>query len=161
LEDYSAFVPYRTLQQVYKTEASQTYESIKKYQQSYYPVWKDEYEPYVQAQAAQLKDPDFAQIAMVNALTSQMIYEQPVVHVVDSIQVPTLLIIGQEDRTVVGKTFLNDEQKKRYGNYPQLGKKIQARIKGSRLVELPGVGHIPHIQTPDVYKQHLMNFLKN
>ena len=159
LEDYSAFVPYRTLQEVYKTEANQTYESVKKYQQSYYPVWKDEYEPYVRAQAAQLKDSNFAETAMVNALTYQMIYEQPVVYSFDSIRVPTLLIIGQADRTVVGKNLLNDEQKKVYGNYPLLGKKLTARIKGSKLVELPGVGHIPHIQALRIYKQHLLAFL--
>lgn len=161
LEDYGAFVPYRSLQEVYKTEANQTYESIKKYQQSYYPVWKDEYEPYVQAQAVQLKDSNFAQIAMVNAITFQMIYEQPVVYSWDSLKVPTLLIIGQADRTVVGKNLLNEAQKKVYGNYPLLGKKTSSKIKGSKLIELPGVGHIPHIQSLDLYKKHLLSFLQN
>lgn len=160
LEDYSAFVPYKPLNELYKGELNVTYESMKKYQQSYYPVWKEEYEPYVQAQAAQLKEPDFQKIAKVNALTYQMIYEQPVVYTFDSIKVPTMLIIGQEDRTVVGKNNLNEEQKKVYGNYPALGKKIQQRIKGSKLVELPGVGHIPHIQVPDLFKQAVLSFLK-
>lgn len=36
LEDYSAFVPYKSLDDLYKNESNQTYESIKKYQQSYY-----------------------------------------------------------------------------------------------------------------------------
>ena len=161
LEDYSAFVPYKSLDDLYKNESNQTYESIKKYQQSYYPAWKEEYEPYVQAQASQLKDTNFAQIAIVNALTYQMIYEQPVVYSFDSLHIPTFLIIGQADRTVVGKNSLTEEQKKVYGNYPLLGRKISARIKGSKLVELPGVGHIPHIQELRVYKQHLLSFLNN
>jgi pimeloyl-ACP methyl ester carboxylesterase len=161
LEDYGAFVPYKSLQELYKGEAAQTYESTKKYQQSYYPVWKDEYEPYVQAQAAQLKDTNFSQIAMVNAVTYQMIYEQPVVYGFDSIKAPTLLIIGQADRTVVGKNNLNEEQKKVYGNYPVLGRKTQQRIKNSKLVELPGVGHIPHVQVLPLYKQHLLSFLSS
>lgn len=161
LEDYSAFVPYKSLDDLYKNESNQTYESVKKYQQSYYPIWKEEYEPYVQAQASQLKDTNFAQIAMVNALTYQMIYEQPVVYSFDSLHTPTLLIIGQADRTVVGKNNLTDEQKKVYGNYPLLGRKTSARIKGSKLVELPGVGHIPHIQELKVYRQHLLSFLNN
>src|SRR4051812_44666192 len=112
LEDYSAFVPYKSLGELSKGEANQTYESIKKYQQSYYPEWKEEYEPFVLAQAAQLKDPNFAQIAKVNAITYQMIYEQPVVYSFDSIKVPTLLLVGQADRTVVGKNSLTDQQKK-------------------------------------------------
>jgi len=159
LEDYSAFVPYKPLDELYKNELNQTYESTKKYQQSYYPAWKEEYEPYVKAQAEQLKDTNFAQTAMVNAITYQMIYEQPVVYSFDSLRVPTLLIIGQADRTVVGKNNLSDEQKKIYGNYPLLGRKTNAHIKGSKLVEIPGVGHIPHIQVPAIYRQKLLSFL--
>lgn len=161
LEDYSAFVPYKPLNDLYKSEANQTYESIKKYQQSYYPVWKEEYEPYVAAQAVQLKDPNFAQIAMVNAITYQMIYEQPVVYSFDSIKAPTLLIIGQEDRTVVGKNNLSEAQKKVRGNYPLLGRKTHKQIQNSKLVEIPGVGHIPHIQVLPAYKQHVLAFLKD
>ncbi len=161
LEDYSAFVPYKSLDDLYKNESNQTYESIKKYQQSYYPTWKEEYEPYVQVQAEQLKDTNFAQIALVNAITYQMIYEQPVVYSFDSLHVPTLLIIGQADRTVVGKNNLTEEQKKVYGNYPLLGEKTAAKIKQSKLVKIPGVGHIPHIQAPDVFRQQLLSFLSN
>ncbi len=160
LEDYGAFVPYRSLEELWKGEKNATYESIKNYQKTYYLVWKDEYEPYVQAQAAQLKEPDFEQIAKVNAKTYLMIYEQPIVYSFDSLHMPTLLIIGQADRTVVGKNNLTEEQKKVYGNYPMLGRKARARIKNSQLVEIPGVGHIPHIQVPDVYKKHLLSFLK-
>jgi pimeloyl-ACP methyl ester carboxylesterase len=159
LEDYSAFVPYASLEELHKGELKQTYESLKKYQQSYYPTWKDEYEQYVKAQAAQFNDSNFYQTAYVNALTYQMIYEQPVVHSFDSLKIPTLLIIGQEDRTIVGKNRLNDQQKKAYGNYPELGKKINKRIPGSKLVLLPGVGHIPHIQEPAIFKQTLLGFL--
>lgn len=160
LEDYSQIVPYQTTETLAKKEAAATYGSIKKYQQTYYPVWKEEYEPYVKAQAEQLKSPDFTNIALVNALTYQMIYEQPVVHSFDSIRVPALLIIGQADRTVVGKDQLNEEQKKLYGNYPALGRRTHSRIKNSKLVELPGVGHIPHIQSLPLFKQHVLNFLR-
>ena len=90
-----------------------------------------------------------------------MIYEQPVVYSFDSFNISTCLIIDQADRTVVGKNSLTEEQKKVYGNYPLLGRKTTARIKGSKLVELHDVGHIPHIQELMVYKQHLLSFLNN
>jgi pimeloyl-ACP methyl ester carboxylesterase len=160
LEDYSQFVPYQTLETLYQKESKASYESIKKYQQTYYPVWKDEYEPYVKAQAEQLNDPNFSQIAFVNALTYQMIYEQPVVHSFDSVRVPTLLIIGQADRTVVGKDQLNEQQKKVYGNYRLLGRRTREHIKNSKLVELTGVGHIPHIQAFPLFKQNVLQFLQ-
>jgi pimeloyl-ACP methyl ester carboxylesterase len=159
LEDYASIVPYKPITASYQKELQGTYESYKKYQQTYYPVWKDEYEIYVKAQAESLADPDFKSIAWVNALTYQMIYEQPVVYEFEKLKMPALLIIGQADRTVVGKDALTDEQKKVYGNYPALGKMLHRRIRNSRLVELLGVGHIPHIQTPALFKKHLLRFL--
>jgi pimeloyl-ACP methyl ester carboxylesterase len=160
LEDYKRFVPYRTIEQQYQQEKNATYESYKKYQQSYYPQWKPEYEQYVQAQAEALKSADFDHIAWVNAVTYQMIYEQPVCYEWDRIQAPTLLIIGQEDRTVVGKALLSDDDKSRYGQYPSLGRKTKEQIPNAILVELPGIGHIPHIQDPPQFQQILLTFLK-
>jgi pimeloyl-ACP methyl ester carboxylesterase len=160
LEDYRRMVPYQSLEKLYDTEKKATYESYKKYQQSYYPAWKPDYEQYVQAQAGVLQSAQFNQVAWVNALTYQMIYEQPVCYEWDRMQVPTLLIIGQEDRTVVGKALLSDADQQRYGQYPALGKKTQQQIPGARLVELPGVGHIPHIQDTQAFQKHLLDFLK-
>ncbi|MBC7872432.1 MAG: alpha/beta hydrolase [Ferruginibacter sp.] len=159
LEDYKTFVPYQTIDKFYEKERAATYESYKKYQQSYYPVWKPEYEQYVKAQAEALTDPAFDRVAWVNAITYQMIYEQPVIYELRQISVPVLLIIGQSDRTVVGKDLLREDQKNRYGQYPQLGKKVKQLIPGSRLVELNGVGHIPHIQVPELFKKTLFDFL--
>jgi pimeloyl-ACP methyl ester carboxylesterase len=160
LEDYKRFIPYRSTEQLTATEKKATYDSYKKYQQSYYPQWKPEYEQYVQAQAEVLSDHNFSEIAKVNAITYQMIYEQPVCYEWDRIKSPTLLIIGQADRTVVGRDQLTEAQKKIYGQYPVLGRKTQKAIRNAKLVELPGVGHIPHIQDTDLFKMHLLAFLK-
>lgn len=60
LEDYKKFVPYSAMEVQYKKELNATYASYKKYQMSYYPVWKPEYELYVKAQAEPLNQKDFA-----------------------------------------------------------------------------------------------------
>jgi len=159
LEDYKKIVPYKTMEQQYKKELSATYESYKKYQQSYYPVWKPGYEIYVKAQAEALKQKDFSSVAWVNALTYQMIYEQPVIYELDKISVPTLIIVGQLDRTVLGKDMLPQKKQKLYGNFPVLAVKAGKRIKNSKVVILPGVGHIPHIQDIEVFKKKVLEFL--
>jgi pimeloyl-ACP methyl ester carboxylesterase len=159
LEDYKAFVPYQPLEKLYAKERTATYESYKKYQQSYYPKWKPEYDQYVQAQAESLADTAFERIAFVNAVTYQMIYEQPIVYELNNLKTPTLLIIGQEDRTIVGKDQLNENDKMKFGQYPLLGKKTRNRIGGSKLAELPGIGHIPHIQDTPLFLKTLNEFL--
>jgi pimeloyl-ACP methyl ester carboxylesterase len=103
LEDYRTFVPYQPVEAQYIRELAATYESIKSYQMTYYPEWKEEYEQYVLAQSQDLSRDDFQNVAWSNALTYQMIYEQPVIYELKDITLPTLLVIGQYDRTVVGK----------------------------------------------------------
>ena len=159
LEDYKKFIPYKTMEQQYKKELSATYASYKKYQQTYYPVWKPEYEQYVIAQAAPLQQKDFTSVAWVNALTYQMIYEQPVFYDLSKLNVPTLLLVGQSDRTVVGKEMLPVKKQKLYGNYPLLATNAGKRIKNSKVVILPGVGHIPHIQSIEIFRKNVLSFL--
>lgn len=159
LEDYKTFIPYRTTEELYKKELNATYESIKKYQQTYYPEWKKEYEQYVKAQAEALKDPEYSKIAWVNALTYQMIYEQPVSYEFENLKMPVMLLIGQEDRTVVGKDALPKEKQKDFGNYPQLGRETSKKIRNAELIELKGIGHIPHIQNKDQFMKYVISFL--
>lgn len=159
LEDYKTFVPYQTPEQQLKKELAATYDSYKQYQRSYYPAWKPDYEDLVRVQAADLKSPEFKAIAWTNSLTYLMIYEQPVCYEFAYLRVPTLLIIGQEDRTIVGKALLPPAEQKRYGQYPQLARLTAQRIRNSKLLLLPGVGHIPHIQAPDPFFEALQAFL--
>ncbi len=160
LEDYKIFVPYQSTDSIFLKERSATYESYKKYQQSYYPLWKPEYEEYVAAQAADLKRKDFDNVAFINALTYQMIYQQPVYYEFDKLTCPVLLVIGQADRTIVGKDKLSAKEKEEHGNYPVLGKNAQERIHGSTLKMLNGVGHIPHVQDINAFVKSIEDWLK-
>lgn len=127
LEDYRLFVPPASFETLLKGEKTQTYASLKKYQGSYYPnsEWKPEYEQYVQAQAESLIRADYAQATVANALTSLMVYEQPVVYEFNRIKVPTLLIIGQNDRTVLGKNRLPTAQQ----NKSKIEYSIRVKVK--------------------------------
>jgi pimeloyl-ACP methyl ester carboxylesterase len=103
---------------------------------------------------------EFPRWAHVAALTYQMIYEQPVRAEFSKIARPTLLIIGQTDRTAVGKMYAPPDVRKTLGNYPALGKAAAADISGAKLVELENVGHIPHLEAPDDFHPALIEFLQ-
>ena len=85
----------------------------------------------------------------------------PVVYELPNIKTPTLLIIGQRDRTALGKDLVSDEVKETMGNYPELGKQTKAKIQDSKLVEIDGIGHLPHIESFDRFIKPLLAFLKN
>ena len=160
LEDYKKFVPYKSIEQQYKKEQDATYASYKKYQQGYYPAWKPEYEVYVKQQAEALKQKDFSSVAYINALTYQMIYEQPVIYEINNLKMPVLLVVGQLDRTIPGKDMLKKEQVNLHGNFPQLALKAKQKLMDCKVITLPGVGHIPHIQKPALFNSVVLDFLK-
>ena len=75
------------------------------------------------------------------------------------ITVPTLLVIGQADRTTLGRGALAPEVLATLGRYPDLGRRAQAAIPGAKLVEIDGVGHIPHLEAPARFHAALLAFL--
>ncbi|MGA0558401.1 alpha/beta fold hydrolase [Larkinella sp. VNQ87] len=160
LEDYRPYVPYRPIEAIYRSELNNSETSLRNYQKSYYVQWKPEYEEWVRPQAGMLYSSDYPRFAMTAALTFQMIYEQPVCYEFPYLKMPTLLVIGQADRTVVGKALVGKENLEKVGQYPELGKRTAKLIPKATLVELPQVGHIPHIEAPDQFHQALTGFLK-
>lgn len=147
LEDYRQFVPYVSTEEQYQTELKSTAESVKKYyQSSYFTSWKPEYDELVRIAAGITFSADYPRAAKVAAMTFTMIYEQPVVHEFQNITVPTILFIGKEDKTIVGKGLLSPQEQALHGQYKVLGKQIAARIPKAKLIEFEGCGHIPHLE---------------
>ena len=157
LEDYRTFVPYKSAEEDYQTELKATYSSVKKYyQSSYFTQWKPEYEWLVSIGANVNKSADFPRYAMVSALTYEMIYEQPVCYEFNRIKVPTVLFIGKEDKTIVGKALLTEDEKARYGQYILLGPETAKKIPNCKLIEFDHCAHIPHIEVKEQFLSALM-----
>jgi pimeloyl-ACP methyl ester carboxylesterase len=160
LEDYRFKVPPQTTQAVYEGELKNTDPAkIRAFLQRYFVAWKPEYERFVEARSRIAHSGEYPRWAKSAALTYQMIYQQPVRHEFPLITRPTLLVIGQEDRTTLGRGFVSEEVLQTLGQYPQLGRAAARDIPGSRLVELPGVNHIPHLEAPLQFHNALLEFL--
>lgn len=163
LEDYKIKVPYQSVDVLYRKELKQNAESMKKYQlSSYYDnKWKPEYDEWLNLTAGWTLSKDYPLIAWNNALTTDMIFTQPVVYELPNIKAPTLLIIGQRDRTALGKDLVSPEVQETMGNYPVLGRQTKAKIPNSELIEIDGIGHLPHIESFDKFIKPLLQFLKD
>ncbi|WAC14370.1 alpha/beta fold hydrolase [Dyadobacter pollutisoli] len=162
LEDYKLKVPFQPIDKWYQTELKSDFNSIKSYQlNSYYDgKWKEQYTPWVNLLAGWTLNKDYPRIAWNSALTYDMIYTQPVCYEFEKITAPTLLIIGQRDRSAVGKNLAPEAVRQSLGNYPELGRQTKAKIKNSELVELENIGHLPHIEDFDRFIQPLVKFLE-
>jgi len=161
LEDYSKDIPPQQNDNLLKLEMSQTETSYRKFLQSYFPNWQPAYEQFVEVYVRVQKGPDYPAYARTSVLTYQMIAEKPVVNDLPQLKMPVLLVIGQKDRTVFGRRFAPPEAVKSLGNFPELGRKAAQSIPNAKLVPIDNVGHVPHVEVPEVFNKAVIEFLNS
>ena len=159
LEDYVLSIPPQKTENLVKLEMAQTPASYRNFLKSYFPTWQPAFERMVEQFARVQLSSEYPRFAHVSALTYQMIYDGPIHGELPKLKLPTLLVIGQLDRTVFGRRFAPPEVVKPLGNFPVLGRAAQARIAGSELIELDGVGHVPHLEVPARFEAAILPFL--
>jgi pimeloyl-ACP methyl ester carboxylesterase len=159
LEDYRASIPPQVTENLVRLEMAQTPASYRNFLKGYFPNWKPDYERLVEQFARVQLSGEYPHFAQVSALTYQMIYDGPIVGELPKLQVPTLLVIGQLDRTVFGRRFAPPEVVKPMGNFPQLGKLAKQAIPGAQLKEFEGVGHVPHLEMPERFHAVVLDFI--
>lgn len=148
LEDYKVLTGYKTIDELYAGELKNNEEKIRDYQKVFYydGVWKEAYEPMIVPAVGWTKGPDHALIAKNAAMTSDLIYTQPVVYEFKKLKVKTTLINGDRDKTAPGKPWASPENQKIMGNYPKLGVEVAKMIPQGKLVTLKGLGHMPFVE---------------
>jgi len=133
--------------------------SIKSYQQSVYynGEWKPEYDKWVEMQAGMYRGPGKEIMAWNSALTSGMIATQPVVHELEQLKMPVLLLIGDKDTT--GRSNRAPPGVVT-GDYPAMSEAAAKRIPNVKLVRFADMGHSPQIQDPARFHTALLDGLK-
>jgi pimeloyl-ACP methyl ester carboxylesterase len=114
-------------------------------------AWNHEFETYTRIRYSWTLSADWPRLAMVQALVAQMLYADPVVYDWAHIQVPTLAFGGAEDVLPGTAQLFQERMKVLAGTVPN-GK--------GRVLLLPGLGHVPHLEAPDKVLPPLVSFLK-
>jgi len=141
--------PWRSADDAYRATMAQTQDQL--YQgfyaniRRYFPpgTWKPEYEKYARILYAPTLSADWPRLAMVRAIYQQITYLDPVVADWGHIKARALVLGGAMDGA----------------NFPALATHIVESIPGAQLVLLPNVGHVPHLQVPDIFNRELLKFL--
>jgi pimeloyl-ACP methyl ester carboxylesterase len=159
LEDYRMKVPPTPTEALFQKELHKSVEGVRAYYQTYFTQWKPAYEQFVEVNARVMLSGEYPRYALASARETQMIYQQPVRHEFHLIKAPTLLVVGLEDRTTLGRGQVSPEVLATLGQYPQLGRQAAKDIPHCKLIEIPGVGHIPHLDVPEQFNKDLLAFL--
>jgi pimeloyl-ACP methyl ester carboxylesterase len=162
LEDWKTMVPYKTISENYQLELKNNETSIRDYQKNVYydGKWNPEYEKGIEIAVGWTLHKDFPKIAWNAALTSDMVFTQPVLYEFKNLKMPTLLMNGTRDRTAIGKAWADPKIKDELGRYDRLGKEVIKMIPKGKLVEFPGIGHMPQVENYDSYWQNLKSFIQ-
>ncbi|HEU5075127.1 MAG TPA: alpha/beta fold hydrolase [Polyangiaceae bacterium] len=161
LENYAQKIGYVDIDAWVADELSKGVDDAREYmKQNYFAgAWKSEYEPLLTIQRTAIESPARRELALVSAKTYDMILTQPVLDDFPRVNVATLLIMGQRDRTAVGKAWASPKVRETLGDYPRLGREAARAIPRAKLVELPALGHLPQVEAPDVVHAKLRDFL--
>jgi pimeloyl-ACP methyl ester carboxylesterase len=143
--------PWHSADEAYKRTMSMTHDQL--YQafyaniRRYFPTpgaWKPEYEKYVRILYAPTLSGDWPRLAMVRSIYQQITYLDPVYYDWAKIKARTLVLGGDNDTL----------------NFPELAKHIADTAPKGELVLLPNLGHVPHLEAPEIFNAALLKFLQ-
>ena len=163
LEDWKALgVPYRTVDDWYARELKLTADSVREYERKTYYAgrWAPAYERWVQMLAGLNAGPGHMAVAWNSALIYDMIFTQPVVYEFQNLNMPTLLLIGDQDTTAIGSDIAPPAVKAQLGHYRTLAPTIAKRIPQGEVVMFEGLGHAPQIEKPEAFHRALLGWLE-
>jgi pimeloyl-ACP methyl ester carboxylesterase len=122
-----------------------TYEQVRQGITRYFVTWKPEYEKYVRIHWGWTLHPDWARFSKVRAALQNMLSAETVVYDWQHIKSKALVIGGAKDTP----------------QYPAQAKHVAESIPGAQLVLIDNVGHVPQFESPEIFHQKLVEFLKS
>ena len=162
-EDYIAKgVPYISIDESIEDESASNYTTIRRYQQQVYYVgdWKPEYDVWVNMSVNIYYGSERESFVRAQARIVDMVLSQPVAPHFEQIAPPTLLMIGEKDKTAIGAVWSPPEVAEKLGRFDELGPEVVGRLKDGELIRFPELGHSPHISHPEVFHEKLLGWLQ-
>lgn len=159
LEDYRLKVPYATREALTREHLESSTETFDRLFRAFVARWEPRFQTYSDVQAGWLLGAESQRIGRTAAHTWLMAYEQPVLYEFPRLSVPTLLIVGELDRAAIGRNRVSPEVRATLGQIPQLAKQAAAALPNGKLVVLPDVAHVPHLETPARFHREVLGFL--
>ncbi|TQS32173.1 hypothetical protein Golomagni_07518, partial [Golovinomyces magnicellulatus] len=164
LEDYvQKGVPYISVDDNYKQEASSTYESIKAYEQQFYYVneWKPAYDVWVKMLVNIYNGSQREGFLRCQAKIVDLVLTSPVAHYFGDLKPRTLVIVGDKDKTAIGAQWAPPEVAAKLGHFDELGPYVAGQIHNSTLIQFPDLGHAPQISAPQRFHAALVGWLRS
>ena len=147
--------PSESADDAYKRTLAATFQTVRaslmRYVAHNSAAWTPTFESYAKLRYSWTLSADWPRLAMVQTLIGQLPTTDPVVYDWAHIKAPTLAFGGAEDM-LPGSAAVFKERMKYIADTIPNGK--------GRLLLIPGLGHVPHMEAPEKTLPPLVAFLK-
>lgn len=147
--------PAGSIDEQYKAALGATYQSIRASLMRYVAhnpaAWTPEFESYAKIRYSWTLGADWPRLAMVQTLINNVNYADPVIYDWPNIKSPTLAFGGAEDVLPGSAKIFQERMKALVDAVPNGNAKLHL---------LPGLGHVPHMESPEKTIPPLVAFLK-
>ncbi len=160
LIDYRRFIPPQTTETLVAAERRQSVASYRAFVRRFFPLLPPAAtEPFVEWRMRVALSSEYDRFCRAAALTYQMIYREPVRDSYRDIRAKTLMFAGAADASVPLKAYAAPDVAARIPSIPQAAPLAAQDIPDARLVILPRVGHVPHLEARNVFRKAVLDFL--
>jgi pimeloyl-ACP methyl ester carboxylesterase len=127
----------------------------------FFAEWKEEWQIFPSVHYRWTLGAESDLLARTAAHTYTMAYEQPVLYELASIQAPALFVVGDKDRTALGRNRVSAETRAKMGNMPELAKKAAASMQNGKATIFPDVSHVPHLEATERFHEEIIQFIES
>ena len=160
LVDYRRFIPPQSNETLIAAEHRMNAASYRAFLRTLMPVLPAaQMEPFVEWRMRVAQSGEYDRFCKASALTYQMIYREPVRDEYDDIRASTLMIVGEKDTSAPLKHYASPEMAAKMPSIPDAAPAAVKDLRDGRLVTVPGVGHVPHLEAPEAFRQAMLGFL--
>jgi pimeloyl-ACP methyl ester carboxylesterase len=147
--------PWESTDDVYKRTLASTYPTIKASLMRYVAhnpaAWSAKFEEYTRIRYSWTLSADWPRLAMVQSLITRVQYHDQVIDDWSHIKAPTFVFGGAADMLPGSSAVFRERMKYIADTIPN---------GNARLLLLPGLGHVPHMEAPEKTYPPLIAFLK-
>ena len=160
LVDYRRFIPPQTNETLIAAEHRTTAQSYRAFLRNLMPALPPaKLEPFVEWRMRVALSGEYDRFCKASALVYQMIYREPVRDEYDDIRAQTLMIVGEKDASAPLRNYGLPDKIASMPSIPQAAPGAVKDLRDGRLVTIPDVGHVPHLEAPDAFRTAMLGFL--
>ncbi|KAJ5916827.1 hypothetical protein N7504_000842 [Penicillium tannophilum] len=163
LEDWVAKgVPYLAIDETYESQVVQNFTTLKEYEAASYfynATWEPTYNTWVDMLANIYAGDYGREYSYVMSLVTDALLSQPINYQLPLLKTNTYLMVGENDKTALGKAWSSSAVAATLGHYSVIGPAAAALIPNCTFHMFPGLGHAPFLQAPQEFYKVLFSWL--